>query len=97
MTHAELYFIINFDFFLIVEFKSKCKTCLNITDGPFGNETFSFNQLHFHWGSKINQGSEHCIDGKFSPMEIHLVHFNTNLGKTNNIRFNQVILVNKKN
>ena len=43
---------------------------------------YQFFQGHFHWGSKINQGSEHCIDGKFSPMEIHLVHFNTNLGKT---------------
>ena len=60
----------NFDLYLVnifsltVEFKSKCRTCLNITDGPFGNNTFSFNQLHFHWGSDNEHGSEHQISGK---------------------------------
>ena len=38
-----------------------------------GNEYF-FCQLHFHWGSHSDQGSEHTIDGKEYPMEMHLVH-----------------------
>ena len=35
-----------------------------MTDGPFGSEVFSFNQLHFHWGSDDEHGSEHEITGK---------------------------------
>jgi len=32
-------------------------------------------QLHFHWGSDKSKGSEHTIDGKACPMEIHIVHY----------------------
>uniref|UniRef100_M3XJ23 Carbonic anhydrase n=1 Tax=Latimeria chalumnae TaxID=7897 RepID=M3XJ23_LATCH len=32
-------------------------------------------QLHFHWGSKGEPGSEHMVDGKRFPAEIHVVHF----------------------
>ena len=35
----------------------------NFTGGPFGNETYQFLQLHFHWGSTDSQGSEHTIRG----------------------------------
>merc|ERR1711997_1101201 len=59
-----------------VEFKPNCITCMNITDGPFGNEVYSFNQLHFHWGSDNKHGSEHEIFGKQFPMEMHMVHLN---------------------
>jgi len=31
-------------------------------------------QLHFHWGSNDNQGSEHTVDGKMYPLELHVVH-----------------------
>ncbi|XP_064612253.1 carbonic anhydrase 7-like [Liolophura sinensis] len=31
-------------------------------------------QIHFHWGSSSNQGSEHALNGKFFPMEMHVVH-----------------------
>ena len=41
---------------------------------------YQFLQGHFHWGSEPHHGSEHKIDGKFSPMEVHLVHWNTDLG-----------------
>lgn len=34
-------------------------------------------QFHFHWGSTNDQGSEHTLDGKAFPMEMHLVHFNS--------------------
>merc|ERR1712072_276518 len=31
-------------------------------------------QLHFHWGANDNQGSEHGVDGKKYPLELHVVH-----------------------
>ncbi|XP_055870437.1 carbonic anhydrase 7-like isoform X1 [Biomphalaria glabrata] len=31
-------------------------------------------QLHFHWGANQYLGSEHYMDGKSFPMEVHLVH-----------------------
>ena len=30
-----------------------------------------------HWGSNSSQGSEHTLNGKEFPIEIHLVHVNT--------------------
>ena len=38
---------------------------------------FNFLQLHWHWGSDSSKGSEHTLDGKEFPIEIHLVHVNT--------------------
>lgn len=35
-------------------------------------------QFHFHWGSVNTKGSEHTVDGKSYPMELHIVHHNTN-------------------
>ncbi|XP_065561401.1 carbonic anhydrase 2-like [Artemia franciscana] len=56
------------------------------------NTTFSFAQVHFHWGSSVSNGSEHTLDGKRFPAEIHLVHWNTKykslsraLGKTDGL------------
>ncbi|XP_075700403.1 carbonic anhydrase 9 [Rhinoderma darwinii] len=34
-------------------------------------------QLHFHWGSHSSPGSEHTVNGRRFPGEIHVVHFNT--------------------
>lgn len=36
-------------------------------------------QFHFHWGHKAHHGSEHLIDGKASPIELHLVTYNNEL------------------
>ncbi|NXL51902.1 CAH15 anhydrase, partial [Podilymbus podiceps] len=33
-------------------------------------------QLHFHWGSAAGNGSEHTLDGRQLPMELHIVHIN---------------------
>jgi len=33
-------------------------------------------QLHFHWGEDDTHGSEHLLDGRAFPLEIHFVHRN---------------------
>ncbi|KAI5255476.1 Carbonic Anhydrase 2 [Manis pentadactyla] len=37
-------------------------------------------QFHFHWGSSDGLGSEHTVDKKRFPAELHLVHWNTKYG-----------------
>jgi carbonic anhydrase len=39
--------------------------------------TFTLSQFHFHWGADDSTGSEHTINGKAYPLEIHLVHWNS--------------------
>uniref|UniRef100_A0A224XSB8 Putative carbonic anhydrase-like protein n=1 Tax=Panstrongylus lignarius TaxID=156445 RepID=A0A224XSB8_9HEMI len=43
-----------------------------IKGGPL-KKKYNFAQLHFHWGSTDNEGSEHQVDGKKFPMECHFV------------------------
>ncbi|XP_022339696.1 carbonic anhydrase 14-like isoform X2 [Crassostrea virginica] len=31
-------------------------------------------QFHFHWGATDDRGSEHALDNKHYPMEMHIVH-----------------------
>ncbi|XP_076029096.1 carbonic anhydrase 1-like [Oratosquilla oratoria] len=38
------------------------------------NKTYTFVQLHFHWGEYDDLGSEHTVDGEAFPLEIHFVH-----------------------
>ncbi|OQV25818.1 putative Carbonic anhydrase 6 [Hypsibius exemplaris] len=35
---------------------------------------YIFQQMHFHWGSNSSVGSEHIINGKTYPLEVHMVH-----------------------
>ncbi|XP_063306414.1 carbonic anhydrase 13-like [Pelobates fuscus] len=47
-----------------------------LSDGPLtGN--YRLLQFHFHWGSTDETGSEHVIDGKVYPAEMHIVHWNS--------------------
>ncbi|KAJ8287321.1 hypothetical protein GJAV_G00050210 [Gymnothorax javanicus] len=39
-------------------------------------------QLHFHWGTKEDPGSEHTIDSVHFPAEIHVVHYNSKYPKS---------------
>ena len=55
-----------------------------IHDGAAGRSKYHFAQAHFHWGSTNDQGSEHTINNKSAPMEIHLVHFNQGVGNNLN-------------
>ncbi|KAG1970956.1 carbonic anhydrase 14 [Pimephales promelas] len=34
-------------------------------------------QLHFHWGTTADPGSEHTVDKVHFPAEIHVVHYNS--------------------
>ncbi|XP_019509059.1 PREDICTED: carbonic anhydrase 7 isoform X2 [Hipposideros armiger] len=46
-----------------------------MTGGPLDGP-YRLKQFHFHWGKKHNVGSEHTVDGKSFPSELHLVHWN---------------------
>ncbi|KAK3609017.1 hypothetical protein CHS0354_039318 [Potamilus streckersoni] len=48
---------------------------ISITGGGLGN-AYIANQFHFHWGKTDKRGSEHAINGKYFPMEMHIVHYN---------------------
>ncbi|WAR15737.1 CAH2-like protein [Mya arenaria] len=42
--------------------------------------TYVAAQLHFHWGADNTRGSEHAINGRHYPMEMHIVHYNRKYG-----------------
>ncbi|XP_033116222.1 carbonic anhydrase 2-like [Anneissia japonica] len=39
--------------------------------------TYIAEQFHFHWGSDDSVGSEHLIDGRQYPAELHIVHYDS--------------------
>lgn len=45
-----------------------------ITGGPL-NETYVFEQLHFHWGKNDREGSEDLINNHSFAMELHAVFY----------------------
>jgi len=44
-----------------------------LTGGQLEGE-YQILQLHFHWGANDQKGSEHTVDGKEYPLELHVVH-----------------------
>ncbi|XP_068812107.1 carbonic anhydrase 5A, mitochondrial isoform X3 [Struthio camelus] len=46
-----------------------------IIGGPLENQ-YRLKQFHFHWGAINEWGSEHTVDSKVYPAELHLVHWN---------------------
>ncbi|KAK7865755.1 hypothetical protein R5R35_002085 [Gryllus longicercus] len=44
-------------------------------DGPH----YVFDHIHFHWGSSDREGSEHTVNGRAFPLEMHAVHFRKDL------------------
>ncbi|XP_038053803.1 carbonic anhydrase 2-like [Patiria miniata] len=48
-----------------------------VSGAGLGTTAYKVVQFHFHWGSVNSQGSEHTIDGKAYPGELHVVCFNT--------------------
>lgn len=51
----------------------------SLKGGPVVGE-FKLAQFHFHWGEDNNCGSEHTLNGRSFPAEVHLVHYNTAYG-----------------
>ncbi|XP_025853328.2 carbonic anhydrase 5B, mitochondrial isoform X6 [Vulpes vulpes] len=46
-----------------------------IKGGPL-EDNYRLKQFHFHWGAIDAWGSEHTVDSKCYPAELHLVHWN---------------------
>ncbi|OQV12524.1 putative Carbonic anhydrase 2 [Hypsibius exemplaris] len=40
-------------------------------------DSYALTQFHFHWGSDDSRGSEHVVEGKRYPLELHIVHQKT--------------------
>jgi len=47
---------------------------VGILSGGHLTDDYQILQLHFHWGSDDTRGSEHTLDGKMFPIEVHIVH-----------------------
>ncbi|CAL4131801.1 unnamed protein product, partial [Meganyctiphanes norvegica] len=54
-----------------------------VTGGHLGSE-YTLSGFHFHWGSLDCRGSEHLIDGRRYPLEMHLVHYKSAYGNISN-------------
>ncbi|KAK2167092.1 hypothetical protein LSH36_32g15026 [Paralvinella palmiformis] len=52
---------------------------INVTGGPFSHTKYELRQVHFHWGERDDFGSEHTVKGCSFAMEVHFVHWNTDL------------------
>ncbi|XP_012283528.1 carbonic anhydrase 2 [Orussus abietinus] len=50
-----------------------------ISGGPLEG-SYTFAQFHFHWGDCNVIGSEHLVNNKSFPLEIHMVHYKTEYG-----------------
>lgn len=60
-----------------LSFKAYMKEHSTISGGPLGEDEYRLVQFHFHWGRDDKCGSEHTVNGKAYPCELHLVHYNT--------------------
>uniref|UniRef100_A0A7N4PWU1 Carbonic anhydrase n=1 Tax=Sarcophilus harrisii TaxID=9305 RepID=A0A7N4PWU1_SARHA len=58
----------------LVEFEDSTDKSV-IRGGPLENN-YRLKQFHFHWGAINDWGSEHTVDSKCYPAELHLVHWN---------------------
>ncbi|KAM4833367.1 carbonic anhydrase 7 isoform 1-T1 [Thomomys bottae] len=52
-----------------------CDDRTAVSGGPLKGP-YRLKQFHFHWGKRRDVGSEHTVDGKSFPSELHLVHWN---------------------
>lgn len=48
------------------------------------SEPYALEEIHFHWGTGDHFGSEHTINQKTFPMEMHAVHYKLSAGSFNN-------------
>lgn len=47
--------------------------CAALSGGPLSGD-YAFQQFHLHWGKRDGWGSEHTLDGRAFPAELHIVH-----------------------
>lgn len=52
----------------------------SLEGGPLLHE-YQAAQFHLHWGKTNTTGSEHLVDGRSYPAELHIVHYNVDLFK----------------
>ncbi|KAM9460217.1 carbonic anhydrase-related protein-like isoform 2-T2 [Salvelinus alpinus] len=51
-----------------------------VTGGPLQiDHEYELHEVRFHWGKENQRGSEHTVNFKAFPMELHLIHWNTTL------------------
>uniref|UniRef100_A0A8C0JST5 Carbonic anhydrase n=1 Tax=Canis lupus dingo TaxID=286419 RepID=A0A8C0JST5_CANLU len=65
----------NTGYFFQVEFDDSTEGS-GISGGPLENH-YRLKQFHFHWGAANAWGSEHTVDDRAYPAELHLVHWNS--------------------
>ncbi|XP_019659135.1 carbonic anhydrase 5A, mitochondrial isoform X4 [Ailuropoda melanoleuca] len=65
----------NTGYFFQVEFDDSAEGS-GISGGPLENH-YRLKQCHFHWGAVNERGSEHTVDDRVYPAELHLVHWNS--------------------
>ncbi|XP_054553593.1 carbonic anhydrase 5A, mitochondrial [Talpa occidentalis] len=65
----------NTGYFFQVEFDDSADGS-GISGGPLRSH-HRLRQFHFHWGAEDAWGSEHTVDGRVYPAELHLVHWNS--------------------
>uniref|UniRef100_A0A8C8RJ60 Carbonic anhydrase n=1 Tax=Pelusios castaneus TaxID=367368 RepID=A0A8C8RJ60_9SAUR len=68
-------YIWNNGYSFLVEFEDSTDKSV-IMGGPLENH-YRLKQFHFHWGAINEWGSEHTVDSRFYPAELHLVHWNS--------------------
>uniref|UniRef100_A0A3Q3XRS7 Carbonic anhydrase-related protein n=1 Tax=Mola mola TaxID=94237 RepID=A0A3Q3XRS7_MOLML len=55
----------------------------SITGGPLPSDhEYELHEVRFHWGKENQRGSEHTVNFKAFPMELHLIHWNNTLFTT---------------
>ncbi|XP_051165832.1 carbonic anhydrase 2-like [Leptopilina boulardi] len=63
-----------------VSFKAKWNEKIPIVSGGPLKDVYVFEKGHFHWGKNDKKGSEHTIECKRYPLELHLVHYKRGYG-----------------
>ncbi|XP_073535437.1 carbonic anhydrase-related protein [Phyllobates terribilis] len=62
----------------VVQILLKSKSVL--TGGPLPrSHEYELHEVKFHWGRENQRGSEHTVNFKAFPMELHLIHWNSTL------------------
>ncbi|XP_040027877.1 carbonic anhydrase-related protein isoform X2 [Gasterosteus aculeatus] len=54
-----------------------------VSGGPLPSDhEYELHEVRFHWGKENQRGSEHTVNFKAFPMELHLIHWNSTLFNT---------------